>query len=190
MGADDVKKDYYEILGAREGESRAEIERRYKRLAAARHPDRGGTEEGMKELNEAYGVLRDAGAREAYDATRRPAMTARVAVREAAPPPTTPGAQADAIGGRVVGALLCIFIGLVLLMLVRFHYVVLLWPLALLGFGLMLFGVWMAHAALAFARDGFAPGHLARRTAWAQELVFLGAVAGGCFVIYFLLTAF
>jgi hypothetical protein len=78
----------------------------------------------------------------------------------------------------------------VLLMLVRFHYVVFLWPLALLAVALMLFGVWMAHAALAFARGGFAPGHLARRTAWAQELVFLGAVAGGCCVIYFLLTAF
>jgi hypothetical protein len=90
----------------------------------------------------------------------------------------------------VVGALLCIFVGLVLLMLVRFHYVVFLWPLALLALALMLFGVWMAHAALSYARDGFAPGHLARRTAWAQELVFFGAVVGGCCVIYFLLTAF
>ncbi len=187
MGADGVTKDYYDILGARGDESRAEIERLYKRLASARHPDRGGSEEGMKELNEAYGVLRDPAARAAYDATRRPA-TARVFVREPAPR-TTPGAQADAIGGRVVGALLCIFVGLVLLMLVRFHYVVFLWPLALLAFALMLFGVWMAHAALAFARDGFAPGHLARRTAWVQELVFLGAVAGGVCVIYYLLTA-
>lgn len=190
MGAGGVKKDYYEILGARADEPRAEIERRYKRLAAARHPDRGGTEEGMKELNEAYGVLRDPAAREAYDAARRP-QAARAAAATAEPaPPATPGAQADAIGGRVVGALLCLFAGLVLLMLVRFHYVVFLWPLALLALALMLFGVWMAHAALSYARGGFAPNHLARRTAWAQELVFLGAVVvGGC-VIYFLLTAF
>jgi hypothetical protein len=185
-----VKKDYYEILGAQDDAPRAELDRRYRRLASERHPDRGGTDEEMKDLNEAYRVLRDPAAREAYDATRRPpAQTARVAAPDFAPRPTTPGAQADAIGGRVAGSLLCLFAGLVLVMLVRFHYVVFLWPLALLGLALVLFGVWMAHAAMVFAREAFAPGHLARRTVWAQEAVFWCAFAGGCCALYLLLTA-
>jgi predicted membrane protein len=92
------------------------------------------------------------------------------------------------VGGRVAGALLAIFAGLVLLFLVRFHYVVFLWPLALLAAALVLFGVWMAHAALAFARGNFAPDHLARRSAWAQEVVFWSSVAGGLFVVYLILT--
>lgn len=190
MSGDGGKKDYYEILGAGADEPRAEIERRYKRLASERHPDRGGTEEGMKDLNEAYGVLRDPAAREAYDAARRRA-TARVAAAPEFAPRTTPGAQADAIGGRVAGALLCLFAGAALVLLVRFHYVVLLWPLALLGAGLMFFGVWMAHAAMVFAREGFAPGHLARRSGsvWAQEAAFWCAVACGGGALYLLLTA-
>jgi hypothetical protein len=183
-----VKKDYYEILGAGADEPRAEIERRYKRLASERHPDRGGSEEEMKELNEAYGVLRDAAAREAYDAARRPKGQARIAAPDYAPA-SAPGATADAVGGRVAGALLCLFAGAVLLMLVRFHYVVFLWPLALLAVALLLFGVWMAHAAMVFARDGYAPGHLARRSAWAQEAAFWCAVVGGCCAFYLLLAA-
>lgn len=190
-------KDYYEILGAGADAPRDEIERRYKRLASERHPDRGGSEEEMKDLNEAYGVLRDATRRAAYDSTRPPAQPApsheegeAYASSYASPyaPSSGPAARADAIGGRVAGALLSIFAGLVLLFLVRFHYVVFLWPLALLACALVLFGVWMGHAALGFARGGFAPGHLARRSAWAQEIVFWAGVAGGLFVVYLLLT--
>jgi hypothetical protein len=92
------------------------------------------------------------------------------------------------VGGRVAGALLAVFAGLVLLFLVRFHYVVFLWPLALLACALVLFGVWMAHAAMTFARGNFAPGHLARRTWWAQEAAFWASVTGGMFVVYLLLT--
>ena len=187
-------KDYYEILGAGADAPRDEIERRYKRLASERHPDRGGNEEEMKDLNEAYGVLRDSARRAAYDSTRRPPAAPAHGAGEAyvssyAPPsPHSPAAQADAVGGRVAGAMLSGFAGLVLLFLVRFHYVVFLWPLALLAGALILFGIWMAHAALAFARGNFAPGHIARRTAWAQEIAFWAAVACGLFVVYLLLT--
>ncbi|HLL74014.1 MAG TPA: DnaJ domain-containing protein [Pyrinomonadaceae bacterium] len=190
-------KDYYEILGAGADAPRDEIERRYKRLASERHPDRGGSEEEMKDLNEAYGVLRDAERRAAYDSSRRPSQPAPAheegeayANSYARPyaPSSGPAAQADAVGGRVAGALLAIFAGLVLLFLVRFHYVVFLWPLALLACVLVLFGVWMAHAAMTFARAGFAPGHFARRSAWAQELAFWAGTAGGIFVVYLLLT--
>ncbi|MDT7604888.1 MAG: hypothetical protein QOF61_2885 [Acidobacteriota bacterium] len=192
MGEGGGERDYYELLGARDGETREEIGRRYKRLAAARHPDRGGSEEEMKELNEAYRVLGDKSAREAYDARRRQGV-ARIAREEFASeefvPASSPAAQADAIWGRVLGAALVTFLGLVLLFLVRTHYVVFLFPLALLAAALVFFGVWMAHAAIAYARGGFAPTHFARRSAWAQELVFWSAVVGSIYGVYLLLTA-
>src|SRR5207237_4413501 len=124
---------------------------------------------------ESYGVPRDDTRRAAYDAERDEATNSR-AVREFVPA-TSASATADALWGRMAGALLSIFGGTVLLCLVRFQYVVFLWPLALLGFAVMLFGVWMAHAAIAYARSGFAPTHLARRTAWAQEAAFFSVVA-------------
>lgn len=186
--ADEERRDYYTVLGAERDDSRADIERRYKRLAVEHHPDRGGDEEEMKAINEAWGVLKDDATRELYDASQR-----RTRMREyVAPefvPSTTPGAQADALGGRLAGSLLSLFAGIVLIFLVRFHYVVFLWPLALLGLSLLLFGVWMAHAALEYAREGYAPTHPARRLIWAQETAFWSAVAGGGYGLYVLLTA-
>lgn len=196
MGGE-TAKDYYGILGAGADAPRAEIERRYQRLASERHPDRGGSEAEMKDLNEAYGVLRDATRRAAYDSTRRQNLPAPAHDTDeayanfyASPYAPSPGAaaQADAVGGRVAGAALSLFAGLVLLFLVRFHYVVFLWPLALLACVLILFGVWMAHAALVFARGNYAPSHFARRSAWAQEIAFWIGIAGGLFVVYLLLT--
>src|SRR5437868_15434137 len=75
-------KDYYSILGAGEGAPREEIERRYKRLAQRHHPDRGGEEEEMKSINEAWRVLGDAAARRDYDPGR-----ARTRPREVYRPP-------------------------------------------------------------------------------------------------------
>ena len=195
------EKDHYATLGARRDSSRDEIGRRYKRLASERHPDRGGSEEEMKDLNEAYRVLGNDAAREAYDARRRAAPrpdeddipAGETQAGRFAPEEFTPArgqaAQADALWGRVAGAALCVFLGLVLLTLVRAHYVVFLFPLALLAAALVFFGVWMAHAAMVYAREGFQPSHLARRTAWAQELVFWSAVAGGVGGVYLLLTS-
>ncbi|HEX8636045.1 MAG TPA: hypothetical protein VF703_18000, partial [Pyrinomonadaceae bacterium] len=149
------------------------------------------------------GVLKDDATRAAYDTTRETydatredyvasgrtyAATGRAYVAPDFIPSTSAGAQADAVGGRLAGALLSLFAGVVLIFLVRFHYVVFLWPLALLGLSLLLFGVWMAHAALACAREGYAPTHPARRLAWAQETLFWSAVAGGGYVLYVLLT--
>src|SRR5947209_18052105 len=70
MKDSETGKDYYTILGAGEREAREEIERRYKRLAQRHHPDRGGDEEEMKSINEAWHVLGDANARRDYDVTR------------------------------------------------------------------------------------------------------------------------
>jgi hypothetical protein len=88
-----------------------------------------------------------------------------------------------------VGAALCLVLGLALMFLVRFHYVILLWPLALLAAGLVLFGVLMAHGALSFARERVAPTHPARRFVWAQELAFWSCVAGGVYAVYLAMTA-
>ena len=70
MSQFDSDKDYYEILGANKRASRDDLDRLYKRLAAHRHPDKGGTEEEMKSLNEAYGVLKNDETRREYDAER------------------------------------------------------------------------------------------------------------------------
>ena len=186
MSGRDGERDHYATLGAVRGEGRAEIERRYKRLARLHHPDRGGDEEEMKAVNEAWRVLGDADARSAYDARHaRAAGTTYAAHR----PVSSPGAHADPVSGRIVGAWLCLFSGLVLLFLVKAHYVMFLWPLALLGFGVVLFGVLMAHGALAFAREQVRPDHPARRLVWAQEVFFWACVAGGGYGVYLLLRA-
>ena len=188
MKGTEQEKDYYSILGAEEESPRADIERHYKRLARRHHPDRGGDEEQMKEINEAWGVLGDSAARTAYD-ERRGESRRRVTHYRAHTPASSPGAKPDPLSGRIVGAALCIFVGLVLLFLVRAHYVVFLWPLALLGLGVVFFGVLMAHGALAFARGAVAPQHPVRRLVWAQELVFWACVLFGAYGVYLGLAA-
>ena len=59
MSQFDSNKDYYGVLGVDKDASQIEIDRQYKREASKHHPDRGGSEEQMKSLNEAYGVLKD-----------------------------------------------------------------------------------------------------------------------------------
>lgn len=181
------RKDYYSILGAQSDAPREDIERRYKRLAREHHPDRGGDEEEMKSLNEAWRVLGDEDSRRAYDAGR--ARRAQYAAHRAYSPASSPAAKADPVSGRIAGAVLCLFAGLVLLFLVRVHYVVFLWPLALLAAGIVVFGVLIAHGALAFARETVGPEHFARRFVWAQEVFFWSCVAAGGYGVYLALAA-
>ena len=181
------ERDYYSILGAGEADARAEIERRYKRLARRHHPDRGGDEERMKALNEAWRVLGDAQARASYDARR---ARAKPSAYRGHTPVNSPGARADPVSGRLAGAILCVVIGLALLLLVRAHYVMFLWPLALLAGAVVVCGVLMGHGALTFARSRVGPRHPARRLVWAQELVFWSCVVGGVYVVYRLLNSF
>jgi len=179
----DSNKDYYSVLGARRHASRREIESLYRRLARKRHPDRGGNEGDMKALNEAYRVLHDDEARSKYDSQRQrpmadaPAIQAKPAVREVG------------IYGQLLSALLCLLLGLMLLLLVRFNGLWFLWPLSVLALGVILFGVLMTHSAMTNAREALRDSHPARRFRAAQEIVFWSAVCGGGYGVYLILTA-
>jgi len=174
--------DYYAILGASEDASPREIERLYKRQAHQRHPDRGGAEEDMKALNEAYSVLHDETARKQYDARRRRPVNTSAAVQFA------PAAREVGFSGQLLSALMCLALGLLLLMLVHFNGLWFLWPLSILAAGVILFGVMIAHSAMTNARESFSASHPVRRFRAAQEVVFWLVVAGGGYGVYLILT--
>ncbi|HKQ53793.1 MAG TPA: J domain-containing protein [Pyrinomonadaceae bacterium] len=157
MSRFDARKDYYSILGAGEDASAGDIERLYKRKAVEHHPDRGGDEEQMKSLNEAYGVLKDERARRAYDAERR--GSAGEAVAAATAPRSSPGLQVEAAAAQSLGAFLFIGAGLVLVLLVRIQWIWFLWPLVVLALALVAVGVLMAHGAIRRLEDRHALAH-------------------------------
>jgi preprotein translocase subunit Sec63 len=175
-------KDYYEVLGASEDASPREIERQYKRLAHQRHPDRGGTEDDMKALNEAYQVLHDAAKRKEYDSQCR-----RPAVKPAAIH-VTPAVRDVGVYGQLLSALLCMLTGLMLLFLVHFNGLWFLWPLSILATGVVLFGVIMAHSAMTNARELFAAQHPVRRFRVVQEIAFWSIICAGGYGVYLVLT--
>src|SRR5882762_1690302 len=130
MSQFDSHKDYYEILGATERTSQRELERLYKRMAARRHPDRGGSEDEMKSLNEAYSVLRNRQTRTEYDAQRsRPEAKPAVAFV----PVSSPTARDVGLMGHGLSAFFCVLGGLFLLFLVRLQWMRFLFPLAVLA---------------------------------------------------------
>lgn len=66
-----AKADYYETLGVARGADAETIKKAYRKLAMQYHPDRNPgdkeAERKFKDVNEAYGVLRDDDKRAAYD---------------------------------------------------------------------------------------------------------------------------
>ena len=181
MNAFDSSTDYYAILGAVESSTKRDIERLYRRQAVKRHPDRGGNEDDMKALNEAYQILHDDTTRSAYDLKRRGPRATAAAVN-VSPPARDVGAY-----GLSINAMLCLMVGFFLLFLVRFQWIWFLWPLAILSAFVIVFGIFMAHAALNAFRGSLAKGHPARRFRLAQEAVFWAGVCGGAYVIYWIL---
>ena len=182
MSQFDSKKDYYGILGANERTSRRDLERLYKQKAAYRHPDRGGSEEEMKSLNEAYDVLKDEAMRREYDVQRR-----KVDVRFI--PVSAPPAQDIGVIGRCLSAFLCLLTGLFLLFLVRFQWIWFLWPLAILAVFVILSGVIMARSAMVALNASLPLTNRLRRHTLLQEAIFWTVVGGGGYGVYLLLTA-
>jgi hypothetical protein len=165
MSRFDSKKDYYGILGADQRTSRRELERLYKHKAAHHHPDRGGSEEAMKSLNEAYQVLKDETMRREYDAQRR-----KVEVHSI--PVSAPPAQDIGVFGHCLSAFLCLLIGLFLLFLVRFQWIWILWPLAILAVFVILMGVIMARGAMVALNASLPLTNRFRRHRLLQEAIF------------------
>jgi DnaJ domain len=185
--SDSGEKDYYSILGAGETASQEEIERLYKRLVMRHHPDRGGDEEEMKAINEAYRVLGNAVTRRTYDSRHQRSDDVLIAVR---PPLSKPSALLpDTTSGRLISALLWLLAGLVFLFLVRIYYIRFMWPIFLVAAFFVIFGVWKVHAVMLFARKRVAASHPVRRYVWVDELAFWSLVSVGAYGIYILMSA-
>ena len=185
MSQFDSKKDYYAVLGVDKDASRVDIERSYKRLAGKHHPDRGGNEERMKLLNEAYGVLKDSSLRRDYDSLRRPVATATAAgfVRV-----TNPTARDVGVFGHCLSAGLCLLAGLFLLLLVRFQWMVFLWPLVILALLVLGFGVMLARSAMVAVNDSLPVTNPFKRHTKIQEVAFWAAIVSGGYGLYVLMT--
>jgi curved DNA-binding protein CbpA len=184
MSQFDSNKDYYGVLGVDKDASQPEIERQYKRQAAKHHPDRGGSEECMKSLNEAYGVLKDQSLRNSYDATRRRPD----AVRQVFTPVTTPTARDVGVLGQCMSAWLCLLAGGYLLLLVRFHWMMFLWPLAGLALLVLGFGVMLARRAMVAFNKSLPVTNRFKRHTRLQEAAFWTMVVSGGYGLYVIMT--
>jgi hypothetical protein len=182
MSQFDSHKDYYDILGANERTSPQDLERLYKRMAARRHPDRGGSEEDMKSLNEAYSVLRNKETRREYDAQRVKPPVGFV-------PVSSPAAPEVGLLGQGLSAFFCTLIGLFLLFLVRLQWIRFLWPLAVLAVLVILFGILMARNAMRALNASLPISNPLRRYTRVQEAIFWSVVIGSGYGVYLLLTA-
>jgi hypothetical protein len=174
-------RDYYDILGADEQTPAPDLDRLYKRKAARFHPDRGGSEEEMKSLNEAYGVLRNETKRRAYDANRQQTAPESFVTASA------PAARDIGTFGHCLSAFLCLLLGSFLMVVVRSQWIWFLWPLAILAMFVMLFGVLLARIALRYSAANFKTplrGHL-----MLQEVIFWTIVVGASYLLYLVFTA-
>ena len=183
MSQFDSNKDYYGVLGVDKDASQADIYRQYKRQAAKHHPDRGGNEEQMKTLNEAYGVLKDKHLRNSYDAVRpRPARNQHFT------PVTTPTAQDVGVMGHCLSAFLCLIAGIFLLLLVRFQWMFFLWPLAILAVFVLGFGVLLARSAMVAVDASLPATNWVKGHSRIQEVAFWTVIVSSGYGLYVLMT--
>jgi len=179
----DSNKDYYGVLGVDKDAAQADIDRQYKREAAKHHPDRGGSEERMKSLNEAYGVLKDKNLRSSYDAGRRQPVTPQGYVRV-----STPTARDVGVMGHCLSAFLCLSAGVFLLLLVRFQWILFLWPLAVLALMVIGFGVMLARSAMVAVNASLPVTNPVKRHTRLQETAFWVAIVSGGYGLYVVMT--
>lgn len=183
MSQFDSNKDYYGVLGVDKEASQAEIDRQYKRQASKHHPDRGGSEEQMKSLNEAYSVLKDQTLRNSYDAGWRKTATA-----QSFTPVTTPTARDFGVMGHCLSALLCLIAGLFLLLLVRFQWIWFLWPLGVLALLVLGFGVLLARSAMVAVDASLPVTNKIKGHTKIQEAAFWTVIVSGGYGLYVLMT--
>ena len=183
MSQFDSNKDYYGVLGVDKDASQIEIDRQYKREAAKHHPDRGGSEERMKSLNEAYGVLKDKNLRSSYDAGRRPSVTF-----QGFTPVATPTARDVGVLGHCLSALLCLLGGMFLLLLVRFQWMWFLWPLAIVALLVLGFGVLLARSAMVAVNASLPVTNRFKRHTRLQEAAFWVAIVSSGYGLYVVMT--
>lgn len=62
-----TSKNFYQTLGVSTGSSQQEIKRAYYKLVKLNHPDRGGSQRKIQDINEAYETLSDPKKRSEYD---------------------------------------------------------------------------------------------------------------------------
>jgi len=183
MSQFDSNKDYYGVLGIHKDATQPEIDRQYKREAAKHHPDRGGSEERMKTLNEAYGVLKDTTLRNSYDATRRRPYTAQSFV-----PVTNPTARDVGVLGHCLSAFLCLIAGVFLLLLVRFQWMWFLWPIGILALLVLGFGVMLARSAMVAVDASLPVTNRIKGHTRLQEAAFWMVIVSGGYGLYVVMT--
>lgn len=71
MDGPEDEQSCYAILGVDSSATSSEIRQAYRKLALAKHPDRGGDPAEFARVSKAYEVLSDSKARAKYDATGR-----------------------------------------------------------------------------------------------------------------------
>lgn len=64
-----MSKNLYDVLGVPKDATEDEIKKAYKSKSKKAHPDKGGSNEAMSEINKAYMILRNKEKRERYDQT-------------------------------------------------------------------------------------------------------------------------
>jgi hypothetical protein len=189
MNQFDSNKDYYGVLGVDKHASQREIDRQYKRQAAKHHPDRGGNEEEMKSVNEAYGVLKDATLRRAYDNSRTTTQRSTEPRFYDFAPTVTPSVRDIGVGGQVLSAVLCLGAGLFLLWLLLVQWIWFLWPLVILALFVVGFGVLLARSAMVAAIDSLPVTNRLKRHTKLQELAFwIVTGTSGYGLLYLLLS--
>ena len=183
MSQFDSNKDYYGVLGVDKHASQAEIDRQFKRQASKHHPDRGGSEERMKSLNEAYSVLKDQTLRTSYDARRPRGYAAQNFTRV-----TTPTARDVGVMGHCLSAFLCLIAGIFLLLLVRFQWIWFLWPLGILALLVLGFGVLLARSAMVAVDASLPATNKIKGHTRIQEVAFWMVIVSGGYGLYVVMT--
>jgi len=197
MSQFDSNKDYYGVLGVDKDASARDIDRQYKREAARHHPDRGGSEERMKSLNEAYTVLKSSVSRRAYDDSRTTTYSRMTSAgrrnthsRSADFAPMSARAARDVgVYGQCLSALLCLAAGLFLLLLVRFQWMWFLWPLAILAVSVVGFGVLLARSAMVAVNDSLPKTNRLKRHTKLQEFAFWAVIITTGYGLYLVLSS-